>query len=109
MNVGRIRPQTVQALTRTPDVKKQMRLVANEIRKEARKLVPRQTGRLKRGMAVDNVLNGDGQVEYRVGWSPSAYYGSQVELGTEDTAAQPHLRPAAIKVAGRGGRRAVSD
>ena len=109
MNFGRIRPQAVQALTRTPDVKKQLRVVANEIRKEARRLAPRETGQLKRGMSVDNVLNGNGEVEYRVGWSPGAFYGSLIELGTEDTRAQPHLRPAAIKVAGRAGRRAVTD
>lgn len=109
MDFGRIRPEAVQALTRTRDVKKQMRVVANEIRKEARRLAPKDTGILRRGMSVDNVLGDDGQVEFRVGWSKGAFYGSLIELGTEDSRPQPHLRPAAIKVAGQAGRRAVTN
>ena len=110
MEVGRLRPEVLQALTRTPVVKKQMRLVAGEIRKEARILAQgsRDSGNLIRSIAVDNVLNDEGLVEFRVGWAKRGFYGSLVELGTVDTPAQPHLRPSAIKVAGRAGRRAVT-
>jgi HK97 gp10 family phage protein len=105
VRIGRIDPRVVAALTRVPSVKKQMRTVANEVRKDARRLAPRDTGNLRRGIAVDNVLDDKGQVEFRVGWTNRAWYGSLVELGTEDTPPRPHLRPAAIKVGGRTGRR----
>lgn len=105
MRFGRINPVAVAAATRTPAVKKQMRVVAGEIRKEARRLAPRETGALRRGIAVENVLLPDGQVEWRVGWTRQAFYGSLLETGTEDTPPRPHLRPAAIKVGGREGRR----
>ena len=101
----RISPEVLAALSRVPEVKKQVRLVANEIRKEARQLAPKDTGNLRRGIAVDNVLDDRGAVEFRVGWTKRAFYGSLVELGTEDTPAQPHLRPAALKVKGSGGGR----
>src|SRR6266508_3487426 len=98
MHMGRIRPEVIVALTRTSEVKKQVRAVANEIRKEARALAPVKTGNLRRNITVDNVLDEEGRVVYRVGWRPEAWYGSLVELGTEDTPARPHLRPAADKV-----------
>ncbi len=102
---GRIDPRVIVALTRSPSVKKQMRVVANEVRKEARLLAPKDTGNLRRGNTVDNVLNDAGEVVFRVGYSKKAFYGSMIELGTEDTAPQPHLRPAALKVKGSGGGR----
>lgn len=95
---GRIRPEVLVALTRTTEMKKQVRAVANEIRREARALAPVATGNLRRNIVVDNVLDDEGRVVYRVGWSPKAWYGLLVELGTEDTPARPHLRPAADKV-----------
>jgi HK97 gp10 family phage protein len=86
------------ALTRTKEVKAQVRAVANEIRKEARRNAPRRTGNLARNIVVTNELDEEGRVEYRVGWAPAAWYGSLVEFGTEDIAARPHLRPAADRV-----------
>lgn len=107
MRVGpqRISPQVLAALSRVPQVKKQVRLVAAEIRTEARRLAPKDTGALRRGIAVDNVLDARGAVEFRVGWTPGVFYGPLVEFGTEDTLPQPHLRPAALKVKGSGGGR----
>lgn len=105
MQLGPIDRRVIAALSRTPQIKKQLRLVANEIRKEARRLAPKDTGALKRGIGVDNVLGENGQAEFRVGWTGSAFYGGLLELGTEDTPPRPHLRPAAIKVAGTNGRR----
>ena len=107
MRVGpqRISPQVLAALSRVPEVKKQVRRVAAEIRTEARLLAPVDTGQLRRNIAVDNVLDANGSVEFRVGWTPGAVYGPTVEFGTEDTTAKPHLRPAALKVKRSGGGR----
>lgn len=89
------------AVSQSPVVKKQVRAVASEIRKRARKRARKQTGAMARGIRVDNVYDKEtGLVEYRVGWDRrTAFWGPLIELGTEDTPAQPHLRPAADEVA----------
>lgn len=103
MRFGQFRPEVLAAVTQAPSVKKQIRQVANEIRKEARRRAPRTTGALRRGIQVENVYDKQtGLVEYHVGWSKkTAWYGLLVELGTEDTPAKPHLRPAADEVNNR--------
>lgn len=99
MRMSGFRPEVLAAVTRAPSVKRQVRAVANEIRKEARRRAPKDTGDLRRGIRVDNVLDERGQVVFRVGWDKRiAFYGPLVELGTEDTPAQPHLRPAADQI-----------
>jgi HK97 gp10 family phage protein len=95
---GRVSPEVLVALTRTKEVKRQVRSVANEIRDEARRLAPVDTGNLRRNIKVTNVLDDQGRVVFVVGWASQAWYGSLVEFGTEDTAARPHLRPAADKI-----------
>ena len=98
MRTGQFRPEVLAAVSQAPSVKKQVRAVAAEIRKEARRRAPKDTGNLRRNIAVENVYDRDtGLVEYHVGWKKLAWYGSLVELGTEDTPARPHLRPAADK------------
>jgi HK97 gp10 family phage protein len=84
-------------------VKKQVRAVAAEIRKIARQKAPKETGALRRGIRVENVYDREtGMVEYHVGWDKrTAFYGALVELGTEDTPARPHLRPAADEINNR--------
>ncbi len=107
METGRFRPEVIAALTQHPAVKRQVRAVAAEIRKKARQLAPVDTGNLRRNIAVENVYDPETQqVEYRVGWTKKGFYGSLVELGTEDEPPKPHLRPAAIQVKNSGeGRR----
>ena len=85
------------AVSQQPQAKKQLRAVANAVRKDARRLAPRKTGDLRRSITVVNHYDPETKtVEYRIGWNPSiAFYGWMVEAGTEDTPAQPHLRPAA--------------
>lgn len=100
---GRVRPEVLAALSQTREVKAQVRAVANEIRKDARRRAPKVTGALRRGLQVVNYYDPEtGMVEYHVGWSRgTAWYGLLVEMGTEDTAAQPHLRPAALAMKNR--------
>ena len=101
MRVGPLRQEVIAAVTQAPSVKKQVRDVANEIRNRARRKAVKETGAMARGIRVENVYDRDtGMVEYHVGWDKrKAFYGPLVELGTEDTPARPHLRPAADEVA----------
>lgn len=103
MRIGQFRPEVLAAVSQAPSVKKQVRTVANEIRKRARQKAVKHTGAMAKGIRVVNVYDSDtGLVEYRVGWDKrTAWYGPLVELGTEDTPARPHLRPAADEVNNR--------
>lgn len=102
MRLHGVRPEVITALTRVPEIKKQVRAVANGIRDDARAHAPRRTGALRRSIKVDNVLDGQGRVVFRVGWDKRiAYYGPMVEGGTNDTRARPHLVPAAERAGGR--------
>lgn len=103
MRIGQFRPEVLAAVSQAPSVKKQVRAVAAEVRKLARQKAPKETGDLKRGIRVENAYDREtGLVEYRVGWDKRiAFYGGLIELGTEDTPAQPHLRPAADEINNR--------
>lgn len=103
MRFGQFRPEVLAAISQAPSVKKQVRTVANEIRKGARRRARKKTGALRRGIQVENVYDSKtGLVEYHVGWNKyTAWYGLLDELGTEDTTANPHLRPAADEVKNR--------
>lgn len=103
----RWRPQALAALSQVPEIKRQVRAVAVAVRDDARQLAPVQTGALRRSLTVVNVYDRETKtVIYRVGWRTDvAFYGGLVELGTEDTPAQPHLRPAAMRHGGRLGSR----
>lgn len=103
MRMGRVRPELIAALSQVPEVKKQVRRVGAQIRDEARRNAPVRTGRLRKSIKVDNVLDRQtGQVVHRVGWDKEiAWYGPLVETGTENAPAQPHLRPAADRFGGR--------
>ena len=103
MRFGQFRPEVLAAVTQAPAVKKQVRAVANEIRKGARRRAKRRTGAMARGIRVENVYDQKtGMVEYHVGWDRrTGWWGPLNELGTEDTPAQPHLRPAADEVQNR--------
>jgi HK97 gp10 family phage protein len=92
-------PDAISALSRVPEVKKQVRAVAAAVRDDARQLAPVDEGDLRRGITVVNNYDRERKlVTYRVGWRTDiAFYGGLIELGTEDTAPQPHLRPAAWK------------
>lgn len=92
-----IRPEVLAALSQRPEVARQQREVANAIRRDARQLAPRRTGRLRREIQVERVFDPETRsVSYIVGWGPGAWYGWLVEEGTEHSAPKPHLVPAAI-------------
>lgn len=96
MRFGQFRPEVLAAVSQAPSVKKQVRAVAVEIKKGARRRAKKVTGNLRRNIDVENVYDPKTRmVEYHVGWKKAAWYGPLVELGTEDTPAAPHLRPAA--------------
>lgn len=96
MRVGRLNNRALAGLAELPAVDRQAKRVASEIERTAASLAPFLTGALRRSLTV---VKGRGSARYRVGWDESiAPYGFYVELGTEDTPAQPHLRPAAKRV-----------
>lgn len=103
MRIGQFRPEVLAAVSQAPSVKKQVRTVANEIKKIAKRKAVKHTGAMAKGIQVENVYDpATGLVEYHVGWSKkTAWYGPLVELGTEDTPARPHLRPAADEINNR--------
>lgn len=103
MRIGQFRPEVLAAVSQAPSVKKQVRAVANEIKKVARQKAPKKTGALKRSLKVENTYDPKtGLVEYRVGWDKRvAFYGPLVELGTENEPPRPHLRPAADEINNR--------
>lgn len=97
------RPGALAALSQVPEVKRQVRARAVAVRDDARRLAPVESGALRRSLAIVNVYDPQTRtVVYRVGWRTDiAFYGGLVELGTEDTPPQPHLRPAAWRNGGR--------
>jgi HK97 gp10 family phage protein len=102
MRTGPVNHRAVADLAKAPAVRRREETVADRILIEARRLAPFLTGTLRRSLTVVEVRNFRGQTEHRIGWDLSvAEYGPAVEFGTEDTPAQPHLRPAGIKVGGR--------
>jgi HK97 gp10 family phage protein len=103
MRMGKInRDVLLAAVSQDRNAKKQMRAVAAKVRDDARRLAPVNTGNLRRSIKVFNHYDPETKtVVYRVGWDRSvAFYGWMVEAGTEDTRAQPHLRPAAVRNGG---------
>ena len=97
--------QELRAICNSPEVQGELEKLAKDIRKDARRLAPRRTGRLRRGIVIEEITDlSTGLEGFAVGWNDQAFYGQLVEEGTEDTPARPHLVPAAIKNgAGMGG------
>lgn len=100
MRTGTINPRVLIALTQTREVQQQTRAVAREIQRRARRMAPRRTGALRRSIRVERERDpATKAIEFWVGWDKRiAWYGALVELGTEDTRARPHLRPAADEI-----------
>ncbi len=99
---GRIDSRAIAALAQLPEVDQRVRLVAKRVDAEASRLAPRRSGKLasEPGIVVEETKDDDGALECHVTWSQAAFYGRFQEFGTSRSRAQPHLRPAAIKVRG---------
>lgn len=69
---------------------------ASVISREARKLVPKRSGVLRKNIGVQRHKRQSRphSVLYKVGWKGDGFYGRFLELGTRYQAARPHLRPA---------------
>jgi HK97 gp10 family phage protein len=97
--------QELRDIANSDEVQADLRKLARDIQRDAKRLAPVKTGRLRRGIVVEEITDlATGLEGFAVGWNDKAFYGQFVELGTEKTAARPHLVPAAIRNgAGRGG------
>jgi HK97 gp10 family phage protein len=85
-------------IANSDEIQGELRKLAKDIQRDARLLAPVRTGRLRRGIVIEEITDLHTGLEgYAVGWNDKAFYGWMVENGTEDTTARPHLVPAAIK------------
>ena len=83
-----------KALTQVPEVRRQVRRAAAEVRDEARRNAPRDTGAGAKSIQVKSLLVG-GANEYHVSWDREHFYMGFHELGAINVTARPFLRPAA--------------
>jgi HK97 gp10 family phage protein len=91
-------PRALRDIANSPEVQAVARQLAEDIKKDARRLAPKRTGNLRRHIVVEEYTDLDTGIEgYAVGWDDKGWYGWLVENGTEDSAPRPHLLPAAIK------------
>jgi HK97 gp10 family phage protein len=91
-------PRALRDLANSPEVQAETLDLAKAIQKDARRLAPKRSGRLRRNIKVEEITDLETGIEgFAVGWDDPGWYGFLVENGTEDTPAQPHLVPAAIK------------
>lgn len=94
MRHGKVNQAAVDELLRNPALARRLEDIGEEWVRRARALAPvGETGNLRDHIEAELVVE-NGRVAVRVGWTDQASYGMDVELGTEDTAAQPHIRPA---------------
>jgi HK97 gp10 family phage protein len=95
---GRSNPRALRELANSAGPQAVARELAEAVKKDARRLAPKRTGNLRRHIVVEEITDLETGIEgFAVGWDDKGWYGMLVELGTEDTAARPHLVPAAIK------------
>lgn len=94
--------RTLVEIANSDEVQQELLKLAKDIQRDARRLAPKETGRLRRGIAVEEITDLATGIEgYAVGWNDRAFYGWLVEGGHEDgnepVPPRPHLIPAAIK------------
>lgn len=96
-------PRALRDIANSPEVQAVARRQAEDIRRDARRLAPKRTGNLRRHIVIEEITDLATGIEgFAVGWDDKGWYGQMVEFGTEDTAPQPHLVPAAVKNGARG-------
>lgn len=80
--MGRVRPETLAALSQIPEVARQVRQVAAQIRDQARAAAPKDTGRGARSITVERVYDREARdVSYRVSWRRDRFYMRFQETG----------------------------
>jgi HK97 gp10 family phage protein len=85
-------------IANSDEIQSELRKLAKDVQRDARKLAPKRTGNLRRGIKVEEITDLDTGLEgFAVGWDDKAFYGWMVENGSEHNTARPHLVPAAIK------------
>jgi HK97 gp10 family phage protein len=90
--------EVLREIANSSHVQDEVLKLAKDIQRDARRLAPKESGRLRRGIAVEEITDLETGIEgYAVGWSDKAFYGQLVEEGTENNPPRPHLVPAAIK------------
>jgi len=95
--------RSLRELANSQQAQDAAREMAKDIQRDARRLAPKKTGNLRRHIVIEEITDLDTGIEgFAVGWDDKGFYGQLVEQGTEDTTAQPHLVPAAIKHGARG-------
>lgn len=99
-------PKVLREIANSPEMQDEARKFAKDIQRDARRLAPVRTGRLRRGIVIEEVTDLRTGIEgFAIGWNDKAFYGWLVEDGAENEPPRPHLVPAAVKngVTGRGG------
>lgn len=97
-------PRALHEIANSDEVQQELLKLAKDIRRDARRLAPKKTGTLARGIVIEEITDLETGIEgYAVGWNDKAWYGWMVEAGTEKEPAKPHLVPAAIKNGSKAG------
>ncbi len=95
---GRSDEQALREIANSSFVQDEVEKLAKAIQRDARRLAPKETGRLRRGIVIEEITDLVTGIEgYAVGWNDRAFYGQLVEDGTEENPPRPHLAPAALK------------
>jgi HK97 gp10 family phage protein len=85
-------------IANSDEIQGELRKLAKDVQRDARRLAPVRKGNLRRGIKVEEITDLNTGLEgFAVGWDDKAFYGWMVEDGTENRPARPHLVPAAIK------------
>lgn len=95
----------LREIANSDEVQGELRTLAGDIQRDAKRLAPVRTGRLRRGITIEEITDlRTGLEGFAIGWNDKAFYGQMVEFGTEHDPPKPHLVPAAIRNgAGAGG------
>ena len=79
-----------------------LRAATKPVVKRAKDKAPVRTGNLRRSIRGEASVKRDGRGEARVGFLPSGFYGTFIELGTSTQPARPMLRPALDEAEAQG-------
>lgn len=91
-------PAALREIANSDEMQEEAYALAKDVQRDAKRLAPVRTGRLRRGIVIEEVTDLRTGIEgFAIGWSDKAFYGWLEENGTEDTPARPHLVPAAIR------------